>query len=65
MKNYTRLFCFLINKFLFINEHTSTSYKLIKNLNMINPRYREDITIDEVLDLVGMTGTGDRKVYSA
>ncbi len=50
--------------FVFQNFALVENKTVYENLNMINPRYREDITIDEVLDLVGMTGTGDRKVYS-
>ncbi|MDD5927091.1 MAG: ABC transporter ATP-binding protein [Firmicutes bacterium] len=50
--------------FIFQNFALVEKKTVYENLEMIHPAYRTEIGMEEALDMVGMTGMGERKVYS-
>lgn len=50
--------------FLFQNFALIDNYTVEQNLNIINTKFRNDIEIKNILDMVDLSGFEDRKVYS-
>lgn len=50
--------------FIFQNFALVEKKTVYENLEMIHHAYRTEIGMEEALDMVGMTGMGERKVYS-
>lgn len=56
---YRNTFGFLFQNFALIDNYT-----VKENLMVINPKFRNTIQVDEVLEMVGLKGLENRKVYS-